>query len=139
MVDAVQQASVAPTVGGDRPRVILTVTYQDLINKCTQAELVTTGQRLTPGELRRLACDADILPVVMSGHSVPMDVGAACRLVTPEIRAALVLRDRGCVFPGCVLRQGSLRLTPNPGQVVVWSGGLEGRLVGLSGQVVFVL
>ncbi len=32
-----------------------------------------------------------------------------------------------------------LRLTPNPGQVVVWSGGLEGRLVGLSGQVVFVL
>ncbi len=33
----------------------------------------------------------------------------------------------------------ALRLTPNPGQVVVWSGGLEGRLVGLSGQVVFVL
>ena len=33
----------------------------------------------------------------------------------------------------------TLRLTPNPGQVVVWSGGLEGRLVGLSGQVVFVL
>jgi len=32
-----------------------------------------------------------------------------------------------------------VRLTPNPGQVVVWSGGLEGRLVGLSGQVVFVL
>ncbi len=101
MVDAVQQASVAPTVGGDRPRVILTVTYQDLLNKCTQAELVTTGQRLTAGELRRLACDADILPVVMSGHSVPMDVGAACRLVTPEIRAALVVRDKGCVFPGC--------------------------------------
>jgi hypothetical protein len=37
----------------------------------------------------------------MSGHSVPMDVGAACRLVTPEIRAALVVRDKGCVFPGC--------------------------------------
>ena len=32
-----------------------------------------------------------------------------------------------------------LRLTPDSGQVVVWSGGLEGRLVGLSGQVVFVL
>ena len=32
-----------------------------------------------------------------------------------------------------------LRLTPKSGQVVVWSGGLEGRLVGLSGQVVFVL
>ncbi len=32
-----------------------------------------------------------------------------------------------------------LRLTPDSGQVVVWSGGLGSRLVGLSGQVVFVL
>ena len=101
MVDAVQHASLAPTVGGDRPRVIVTVTYEDLLDQCTQAEILTTGQRLTAGELRMLACDADILPVVMNGHSVPMDVGAGCRLVTPEIRAALVLRDRGCVFPGC--------------------------------------
>ena len=34
---------------------------------------------------------------------------------------------------------GLLRLTPDSGQVVVWSGGLGSRLVGLSGQVVFVL
>lgn len=32
-----------------------------------------------------------------------------------------------------------VRLTPDSGQVVVWSGGLGSRLVGLSGQVVFVL
>jgi hypothetical protein len=37
------------------------------------------------------------------------------------------------------LENRPLRLTPKSGQVVVWSGGLEGRLVGLSGQVVFVL
>ena len=54
-----------------------------------------------------------------------------------------------CLFPvgddlaldessGCFALVG-LRLTPKSGQVVVWSGGLEGRLVGLSGQVVFVL
>ena len=33
----------------------------------------------------------------------------------------------------------SLRLTPNSGQVVVWSGGLEGRLFGLSGQVLSLI
>ena len=38
-------------------------------------------------------------------------------------------------LPAC----GGLRLTPDSGQVVVWSGGLGSRLVGLSGQVVFVL
>ena len=32
-----------------------------------------------------------------------------------------------------------VRLTPVSGQVVVWSGGLLSRLVGLSGQVVLVL
>ena len=32
-----------------------------------------------------------------------------------------------------------VRLTPESGQVVVWSGGFRGRLGGLSGQVVFVL
>ncbi len=38
MVDAVQHASLAPTVGGDRPRVIVTVTYEDLLDQCTQAD-----------------------------------------------------------------------------------------------------
>lgn len=32
-----------------------------------------------------------------------------------------------------------LRLTPDPGQLVVWSGGLVDRLGGLVGQLVFVL
>ena len=35
--------------------------------------------------------------------------------------------------------QAEVRLTQNSGQVVVLSGGLGGRLVGLSGQLVFVL
>jgi hypothetical protein len=30
-----------------------------------------------------------------------LDVGRAERLVTDEVRAALIARDRGCVFPGC--------------------------------------
>jgi hypothetical protein len=33
-----------------------------------------------------------------------LDVGRDCRLVPPDLRAALVLRDGGCVFPGCHAR-----------------------------------
>lgn len=49
--------------------------------------------------------------------------------------------DRCCleVRVGLGVRIGGVRLTPDSGQVVVWSGGLGSRLVGLSGQVVFVL
>ena len=44
---------------------------------------------------------ADLLPAVLGGASEVLDVGRAQRLVTPAIRAALALRDGGCVFPGC--------------------------------------
>jgi hypothetical protein len=62
---------------------------------------VGSGEPLPAGVLRRLLCDADLLPAVLGGPSQVLDVGRAQRLVTPSIRAALELRDGGCVFPGC--------------------------------------
>ncbi|MFT4217829.1 MAG: DUF222 domain-containing protein [Micropruina sp.] len=91
---------VAPKHGGDRPHVVVTITYNDLLGNCHGAGLAdSTG--LTPGQLRQFACDADILPIVLGGPSEVLDVGRTQRLVTPEIRHALHVRDHGCVFPGC--------------------------------------
>lgn len=53
--------------------------------------------------LRRLACDADIIPVVMGGESEILDVGRARRLVPASMRRALIARDGGCLFPGCTI------------------------------------
>jgi hypothetical protein len=50
---------------------------------------------------RRLCCDASVARVVMAGPSEVLDLGRSTRLVTPALRRALVLRDRGCGFPGC--------------------------------------
>ncbi len=66
--------------------------------------LIGQGEPLSAGDLRRLCCDADLLPAVLGGPSTVLDVGRDNRLVTPELRAALVLRDGGCVFPGCNAR-----------------------------------
>jgi hypothetical protein len=38
---------------------------------------------------------------VLGSHSEVLDVGRMRRLVTPAIRKALILRDRGCCFPTC--------------------------------------
>jgi hypothetical protein len=51
--------------------------------------------------LRRLACDAEIIPAVLGSRGEPLDVGRAKRLVTLAIWTALVIRDRHCGFPGC--------------------------------------
>lgn len=48
-----------------------------------------------------MACSAGILPLVLDGNSLPLDVGREQRLFTAAQRAALAVRDRGCAFPGC--------------------------------------
>ena len=93
----------APAHGGDRPRILITIDHTRLLEDCRRASLVERGHDLTASQLRQLACDADILPAVLDGASVPLDVGREKRLVPPDMRVALVLRDRGCVFPGCTM------------------------------------
>ncbi len=96
-----QAHALGPCVGGDRPRLIVTIDYQRLLSDCQRAGLLRTGEAISAGELRRLACDAGLLPVVLGGPSEILDVGREHRLVTPAQRVALSVRDQGCVFPGC--------------------------------------
>ncbi|MFF2300167.1 DUF222 domain-containing protein [Arthrobacter sp. NPDC058127] len=53
--------------------------------------------------LRRLACDADIIPVVLGGEGQVLDIGRASRLFPPHLRKAITARDKGCAFPGCTM------------------------------------
>ena len=101
MIRAHAQTRTAPNVGADRPRVVVTINQTDLKQGLLHTGRLANGQQLSAGELRRLACDAQILPIVLDGPSQILDVGRANRLVTPAIRAALTLRDQGCAFPQC--------------------------------------
>jgi hypothetical protein len=59
------------------------------------------GARLTPATVRRIACDARILPAVLGTTGQVLDVGRAKRLFEAGLRRAPVLRDGGCAFPAC--------------------------------------
>ena len=59
------------------------------------------GQLLGVEAIRRIACDATIIPVVLGGDSEVLDVGRARRLFTPGLLRAMWLRDKGCTIPGC--------------------------------------
>ncbi len=104
MIRAHQQGRRAADVGGDRPRVVLTVSWERLRADGVAAGVMADGTPISAGELRQLCCDADVVPVVMGGPSEVLDVGREARLVTRAIRTALTLRDGGCVFPGCQTR-----------------------------------
>jgi hypothetical protein len=89
-----------PDNGGDRPQVIVTIDY-DSLRRQVGAGTFDDGSHLSPAAARRLACDAGIVPAVLGTASQVLDVGRQARLVTGPLRRALVLRDRGCAFPGC--------------------------------------
>ena len=56
---------------------------------------------VSPETVRKMGCDASIIPVVLGSKGQPLDVGRLKRLVTQSMQAALWIRDKGCTFPGC--------------------------------------
>lgn len=59
------------------------------------------GTPMSAAAARRHACDANIIPVVLGGDSMPMDVGRERRLATPEQRHALRSMYRTCAIDTC--------------------------------------
>ncbi len=101
IVGAYSASGQAPTHGGDRPRVVVTISLDALRTGLGMGTLCSSGEALSAGDIRRLACDADIIPAVLGGDSQILDLGRGNRLFTGPTRQALAVRDQGCVFPGC--------------------------------------
>ena len=91
-----------PDVAGERPHLNVTVSLESLELRAgaTAAQLGHTGPVV--GETaRRLACDASISRIITDGPSQILDVGRRTRAIHPALRRALVVRDAGCMHPGC--------------------------------------
>lgn len=59
------------------------------------------GATITAATIRRMACEADLIPLVLGTDGEILDQGRTRRLVTPGQRVRLALRDEGCTIPGC--------------------------------------
>uniref|UniRef100_UPI0025D11D94 HNH endonuclease signature motif containing protein n=1 Tax=Nocardioides sp. REDSEA-S30_B4 TaxID=1811552 RepID=UPI0025D11D94 len=80
--------------------VVVTMTLETLAGGLAAATL-DTGDRIAAHTARRLACEAGIIPVVLSGRREVLDQGRRKRLFTRAQRIALATRDRGCTAAGC--------------------------------------
>lgn len=127
LVDAcirLRNADELPRDHGSAVKVVVTIDHDSLRQQTIDAGLARegradTGARLSATAVRRLACDAHILPAVLGTDGQVLDVGRAHRLVTPAIWAALVLRDRHCAFPGCT----RIPLACDAHHIVHWADG----------------
>jgi hypothetical protein len=59
------------------------------------------GHALPPATIRRMACDATIIPIVLGADGVPLDMGREQRLANRNQRRALRAMFRTCAHPGC--------------------------------------
>ncbi|HLK95360.1 MAG TPA: DUF222 domain-containing protein [Nocardioidaceae bacterium] len=89
-----------PTRGGYPAHVAITIDHHRL-HAGLGAGLLATGTPLRARDVRRIACDATVLPVLLGTDSIPLDAGRAARVFTKELRKAVEIRDIGCTFPGC--------------------------------------
>ncbi|MFJ5862574.1 DUF222 domain-containing protein [Pseudarthrobacter sp. NPDC092439] len=96
-----------PATGGRRPQIMATVHYRDLFPQEPHVGAGTGAFAFTgpvaAASLRKLACDADILPVLLGSSSEVLDLGRRTRLFTTAQRTALTARDQGCTFPNCTM------------------------------------
>jgi hypothetical protein len=91
-----------PEVRGERPHMFVTTTLDSLQRKVGSAlGTLDGGHLISRGALRQIACDANVIPVVLGSAGQPLDIGRSTRIVPVGLRRALVARDEGCAFPGC--------------------------------------
>ncbi len=110
-VKAALTTNTLPTTGGNRPQIIATINYQDLLphprtDAAPEESATGTGNFVFTGPvaaatLRKIACDADIIPALLGTHGEILDLGRKTRLFTSAQRLALTARDQGCTFPNC--------------------------------------
>ena len=99
---AVSAPEGAPTA--NKATLFVTVSWEDLVAQWGAGAVIGSsdgGTVLAPGTVRRLACDAGIIPVVLGGDGQVLDLGREWRWFTPAQTRVLWLRDGACTIPGC--------------------------------------
>ncbi|QCW50758.1 DUF222 domain-containing protein [Nocardioides dongxiaopingii] len=89
-----------PSMGGTNATVVVTMTLGTLLGDLQAAHL-DTDVALSPGQARRMACEAGIIPAVLDGAGHVLDVGRRRRFHNPAQRLAIALEQRHCQHPAC--------------------------------------
>src|SRR5207253_7543829 len=98
---------IDPGAPGERYQVVVHVDAAVLADPDQAGQSVLEdGLGVPAGRSQRLACDASRVVMRHDAAGRLLEVGARTRTIPPALRRALHHRDRGCRFPGCVVRFG---------------------------------
>lgn len=81
--------------------VLVTIPLATLAGEQPGTGRTDTGDHISAGQARHTACQAGIIPTVLAGDALPLDLGRQRRLFTPAQRAALATTYDTCAADGC--------------------------------------
>jgi hypothetical protein len=87
----------------EKATLLVTMSLETLLGHAHGSGLAANDAVLSAAVVRRLACDAGVIPAVLAADGEVLDLGRRTRLFTPSQKRALSLRDGGCTFPGCTI------------------------------------
>jgi hypothetical protein len=106
-------------VAGTAVTMVVTVPLQTLLDGIGSASIEGVDAPICASTARRLAADAEIIPMVLGAESEQLDLGHARRLFSAAQRRVLAARDLGCLWPGCPAPPGWCEVA----HVTAWSMG----------------
>ena len=101
-----------PQAGGLNATVVVLMPLDTLMGGLKAAHL-DTGEPISPGQARRLAADAGIIPAVLGSKSQVLDLGRKNRFGSEAQRILKTIEQGGCEAEGCVAPPGTCHLHHN--------------------------
>ena len=98
-----------PKAGGLNATVVVLMHLDTLMGGLKAAQL-DTGETISPGAARRLACEAGIIPAVLDGKSQVLDLGRKKRFYSEGQRIAKTIEAGGCEVEGCDAPPGTTHM-----------------------------
>jgi hypothetical protein len=87
------------------PEIMVLTDYRTLVDGLHELSICETddGVALPVSTVRRLCCDAEIIPMVLGTDGVPLDAGRSVRTANRQQRRALRAMYRTCAHPDCTV------------------------------------
>lgn len=92
-----------PTIGGAAPTLVVSVRAEDLAGDTGTANLDASHTPVSLAFARHVACSGVIQRITLDATGRIHRIGTQERVFNRHQRRAIVLRDGGCIIPGCTI------------------------------------